>query len=57
MEVMRIHENADPYTAENNERDDCHQADEHNIYDVHGGAAWLYSGWAGWFNNGSRGLD
>jgi hypothetical protein len=56
MEVMRIHENADPYTAENKERDDCHQGDEQNIQEVHGGAGWL-GRCEGWFKDGGRGLD
>lgn len=57
MEVMCIHENADPYTAEDKEREDCHQADEKNIHQVHGGAGWLASLCAGRFNDGDRGLD
>jgi hypothetical protein len=43
MEVMCVHENADPYAAENKEREDCHHADEQNIHQVHGGAGWLAS--------------
>jgi hypothetical protein len=57
MEVMRIHENADRYTAENEERKNCHQGDEQNIHQVHGGAGWFASLCSSWFNDGSRGLD
>jgi hypothetical protein len=57
MEVMCIHENAGPYTAENKEGEDCHHADEQHIHQVYGGAGWLAKLWAGWFNNGSGGLD
>jgi len=57
MEVMGIHEDADPYTAENKERDDCHQCDEQNIQEVHGGAGWLAGRCEGWFKDGGRGLD
>lgn len=56
MEVMCIYENADRYTAENKEREDCHHGDKQNVHHVHGGAGWL-ARLCAWFNDGGRGLD